>query len=409
MENVRYFAQIKKTTDKHYLVPVILLLCLLFIIVLFLYGTKFLESQNQLRTSLTQNEKLSRMLDNTQKAYFSLSHQNQYKINQQLKEEIKKTRDSYTNSINTYQQILDLQSQKQDTSTLIASYAAVVKDLSDLNFAVANTQLASLNGQIQQINAKMAAAAVANSNVSAPPQPLLVNNSPPGSGFSQQSVQTDTGTFTVDIIAANLNSTRVIADTASNGDCSNNCPVMPLADYISRSNAYAGINGTFFCPSDYPSCAGKTGSFDTLLMNKNKVYFNSANNVYSTVPAVIFSGSTARFITASEQWGRDTSPDSVIAMQPLLVFNGQIVYNGSNVGKYESSGTRSFIANKGSMAYIGFVLDATMEDSAHVMHALGMDNALNLDEGGSTALWFGGNYILGPGRNIPNAVLFVSK
>ena len=92
----------------------------------------------------------------------------------------------------------------------------------------------------------------------------------------------------MEIIAADLHATRVIVDTASDGDCSNNCPVLPLVDYVSRSSAYAGINGTFFCPTEYPSCAGKTNSFDTLLMNKNKVYFNSANNVYSTVPAAIF-------------------------------------------------------------------------------------------------------------------------
>lgn len=60
------------------------------------------------------------------------------------------------------------------------------------------------------------------------------------------------------------------------------------------------------------------------------------------------------------------------------------------------------------MVYIGFVLNATMGESAQVMKALSMGEALNLDEGGSTALWSGG-YILGPGRNIPNAVLFVRR
>ena len=51
---------------------------------------------------------------------------------------------------------------------------------------------------------------------------------PPGSGFSVQKVSTDVGDFTVAIVAADLNSTRVIVDTASDGDCSNNCPVLPL-------------------------------------------------------------------------------------------------------------------------------------------------------------------------------------
>lgn len=69
---------------------------------------------------------------------------------------------------------------------------------------------------------------------------------------------------------------------------------------------------------------------------------------------------------------------------------------------------RGFIAAKGNMVYIGVVNNAAMGESAKVMKALGMDEALNLDEGGSTAFWSGG-YIAGPGRNIPNAVLFVRR
>ena len=40
--------------------------------------------------------------------------------------------------------------------------------------------------------------------------------------------------------------------------------------------------------------------------------------------------------------------------------------------------------------------------------AMVMENALNLDDGGSTALYSGG-YKVGPGRDLPNAVLFVRK
>ena len=49
-----------------------------------------------------------------------------------------------------------------------------------------------------------------------------------------------------------------------------------------------------------------------------------------------------------------------------------------------------------------------MGQSAKVLQAMGMDGALNLDQGGSTALWSGG-YKAGPGRNIPNAVLLVRR
>lgn len=47
-------------------------------------------------------------------------------------------------------------------------------------------------------------------------------------------------------------------------------------------------------------------------------------------------------------------------------------------------------------------------ESAYVMKSLGMENSLNLYKGGSTALWSEG-YKVGPGRGLPNAILFVKN
>lgn len=143
-------------------------------------------------------------------------------------------------------------------------------------------------------------------------------------------------------------------------------------------------------------------------MNKNKVYFNSDNNVYSVVPAVIFLGNSVRFVSRSLDWGRDTGIDSMIANQPLLVSGGNVVFGGDGDPKKGSKGPRSFVANKGNTVYIGVTYNATVAENANVLKALGMDNALNLDSGGSTALWYGG-YKAGPGRGIPNAILFIRK
>lgn len=233
-------------------------------------------------------------------------------------------------------------------------------------------------------------------------------NTLPPPGYKRQRVQTDAGTFTVDIVAADLTSTRVIVDTASDSDCRDNCPVLPLGEYVKRSGAYAGINGPYFCPATYSSCQGKKNSFDTLLMNKNKKYFNSDNNVYSTVPAAIFYGHTARFVSQSLEWGRDTGVDAVVTNYPLLVFNGQLIFGGSGDGKLTGKGGRSFIATKASLVYIGVVHNASVADSAKVLYTLGVDHALNLDSGGSTALWHGG-YKVGPGRALPFAILFQKR
>ena len=39
--------------------------------------------------------------------------------------------------------------------------------------------------------------------------------------------------------------------------------------------------------------------------------------------------------------------------------------------------------------------------------ALGARDAMNLDGGGSVAMWFGGGYVAGPGRQLPNAILLM--
>lgn len=340
----------------------------------------------------------------------SLKNQDQVKINKQNQETIKHIESTYKDAVGLYEKLLDMKPLIKDTKAMDELFSESLSLLADKNYASASARLSTLQESLDKEQAKLAAAnaPAVPQTVNAPVNNTPPNNTPPANGLSRQSVTSDKGTFLVDIIAGDLNTTRVIVDTASETDCSNNCPVLSLADYAARNGAYAGINGTFFCPAEYPSCAGKTNSFDTLLMNKNKHYFNSDNNVYSTVPLVYFSGNTMGVRGASRDWGRDTGVDAVIAMQPLLVVGGNIVFSGGD-GKFIQKGPRCFIASKGNTVYIGIVYSATMEESAHVLKALGVENALNLDEGGSTALWFGGGYRAGPGRNIPNAVLFVRK
>ncbi len=365
--------------------------------------TFYLELQKTLKIEKTN---LTIDLNTSKNELINLQNQDQIKINKSLQDQIAAINKTYIESIGLYEKLTDLKAQKIDTSKLDPIYAKAVRYVADKNYSSGSATLSELSTKIDILTPKVistppsAAGPVANA-----PQ----NNTPPGSGYSLQAVSADGQTYNVVIIAADLNSTKVIVDSASDSDCSNNCPVMTLADYVSRSGAYAGINGSFFCPSDYPSCSNKAGSFDTLLMNKNKHYFNSDNNVYSNIPAVIFSSGSIRFVGQSLQWGRDTGVDGVIANYPLLIAGGNINFTEDpNEPKFGAKGARSFIANRDNTVYIGVIFNATMGESAKVLHALGMTNALNLDEGGSTALYSGG-YKAGPGRNIPNAVLFVKR
>lgn len=323
------------------------------------------------------------------------------KTNNEVKKEIGKLKNAYKDALDVYKLLLELREKTTKTSQFESVFASILDDLRNDNVTKVSSTSAKLRSDLEKEISRLA-------SVVAIPANVTEKNTPPNSGYSRQKVVVGNNSYLVDIIAGDLNSTKVIVDTASDGTCTNDCPVLPLATYVSRSGAYAGINGTYFCPETYPDCASKKNTFDVLVMNKNKVYFNSDNNVYSSVPAVIFSGNTARFVRETSSWGRDTGVDAVIANRPLLVLDGTAMFSGSGEPKEGAKGNRGFLGASGSTAYIGIVHGATVAECATVLQAMGVKNAINLDSGGSTALWSGG-YKAGPGRNIPNAVLFVRR
>ncbi len=375
------------------------------------FGYMFYQNSTQTQTRLSaQNTELQTQVDtwkqqseSTLAALEALQNEDQVKKNVELRKTITAIHDTFKQTVDTYEALLKLKEKEKTPQNLDTLFTSILTSLSQQDYTKANATLKTLQTEIAKEQQKLAAAAL-----TAIPSNVPQNNAPPSSGYRRQNVTTEKGNFLVDIITADLNTTRVIVDTASDGTCTQDCPVLPLATYVSRSGAYAGINGSYFCPETYPSCADKKNSFDTLLMNKNKVYFNSDNNVYSTVPAAIFYGNAARFVGASQEWGRDTGVDAVIANRPLLTFGGNIAFSGGGEEKEGARGNRSFLGNTGSTGYIGVVHGATVADAAVVMKTLGIQNAINLDDGGSTALWFSG-YKVGPGRNLPNVVLFVRK
>jgi len=335
--------------------------------------------------------------------YEEFKNTDQVKRNDELEKEIEELQDGFSLAAEQYDNLLSLSEETKQDEELSKELVRAISYLSERNYTSASGLLAMIDKRVDEERAKnVAQSPVVAANIE-------TSNTPPESGLKRQAVDTDVGRFQVDILSADLASTRVVVETASSGDCGNECPVASLADYVSRAGGFAGINGPYFCPVEYAGCAGKTNSFDTLLMNKQKVYFNSDNNVYSNVPAVIFSGSSARFVGRSLEWGRDTSPDSVIASQPLLLMGGEIRFGGDGDPKKGSRGNRSFIGTRGSKVYIGVVRSATVAEVAHVLKALGLENALNLDSGGSTAFMSGGRYIAGPGRNTPFGIVLVAK
>jgi exopolysaccharide biosynthesis protein len=101
-----------------------------------------------------------------------------------------------------------------------------------------------------------------------------------------------------------------------------------------------------------------------------------------------------------------------IGVGPMLVKNGKIDVNLSLEGFTEAkiltnSAARSGIGVKEDGSIIlATTHSATIKEWAEVMQQLGTVNAMNLDGGASSGLYYNGKYITQPGRNLSNAIVF---
>ncbi len=228
-----------------------------------------------------------------------------------------------------------------------------------------------------------------------------------GLGYSYQSVSTVRGTFNVHLIKERLSQVTVRTLTANTTDCFNNCPAKPLDQYASENGAYAGMNGTYLCPPDYAQCAGKVNSYDYAVYNSNLRRWINYNALNAQNGGLLFNGaSTSAYRRTYVYYQNQTPITAAITNFPLLVQNGSVIdstseQNGSQLLK----GTKGAIGVDGTYIYLAIVTNATVTDSAYVMQALGARDALNLDGGGTAAMWISGSYKVGPGRLLPNAIV----
>jgi len=210
----------------------------------------------------------------------------------------------------------------------------------------------------------------------------------------------------------------MVTDTDNTSDCNDNCSAKNLAAYVTENNARFGIHGTYFCPPDYSSCARQVNTFlppvyntaADVMINSGKLPFHAgpmiavgANGEYYYFHRTIdFGYSVAEF-----EADHDTTLLAAIANYPALVENGSVVVESESTdSKQQSAGVRGAIGYNDTNVYLVVARSASVIDMGYIMEGLGADWAINLDGGGSTALYADGEYIYGPGRELPNAIMF---
>ncbi len=100
---------------------------------------------------------------------------------------------------------------------------------------------------------------------------------------------------------------------------------------------------------------------------------------------------------------------------PLLVRDGEVALSPEHEGFRDpkiltGSGDRSAVGvtNDGALLLVTCG-GATMTELASVMRAVGAHDAMNLDGGASSCLYYKGSYLVSPGRDISNAILICAR
>lgn len=231
------------------------------------------------------------------------------------------------------------------------------------------------------------------------PTPTPVPTAPAGSSTSSGSNYT--------VATFDIGSTTIVTDSANDDDCSNNCPAKPLAQYISENGGRAGINGTYFCPPDYASCGGKINTYDFPVWNNRKKRWMRADTLFwNGRGMMVFRSGSVQFFPCAACVGAPSDITGGIVNYPSLLAGGNTVLDeGSLTDNLRvTKGTRSGIGFGSGKIFLVVARSANMGDMVNIFKALGATDALNLDGGGSSAL-FNGGYRAGPGRSLPNAVI----
>ncbi len=229
------------------------------------------------------------------------------------------------------------------------------------------------------------------------------------SGYSYQSIDTDRGKFNIHLIKVAMSEVKVKTVSASSGSCKDNCDTKSLSDYVSENGGFAGINGSYFCPPDYSSCSGKVNSTDFGIYDSNEAKWEHKDALsWSKTGLITFKGGNSSFYKKSSDYDGG-SVSAGISNYPTLVYDGEVVVKDDDLSSYQKDvkGSRGAIGVGGENIYLVIINNATVKDAAYVMRALGVKHALNLDGGGSSAMYTGGKYVAGPGRSLPNAIILV--
>jgi exopolysaccharide biosynthesis protein len=197
-----------------------------------------------------------------------------------------------------------------------------------------------------------------------------------------------------------------------------------LKSLVERGKGVAGINGAYFTPRDY---TGKPDTTNTvrIMLGDGKSYSKyfpdtGVNGIFwftregnpLLVQNNIYGEKTLR---ANYNSDRIEDIESGIANFPILLASGVNLVPTYDQAwliteKMKVKWTKSFICRtKQNDIKMGTLGSISMMDVPSLIKKFGCIDAINLDNGGSLALYDNKKYVVVPGRNIMDAFVIVKK
>jgi exopolysaccharide biosynthesis protein len=239
------------------------------------------------------------------------------------------------------------------------------------------------------------------------------------SKYEHKKINTSAGEFLIDLITIDLANPklRIITDTADTDNCKTNCLANPLIDYALNNKAFAAINGTYF---DTDNSKKNYYFFPVYNSNLNKLINEDQLKYWTTGPIMVFDKNNKFYYFKDSREFKsvadfeniyNTKIQAALGNKPRLVEKGMnlLIDWDIDIKQKTLKTLRNAIGYKNNKIYLVIASKATIPDLAIIMQALDVEYALNLDGGYSSALFYNDEYMVSPGRNIPNALVFAES
>lgn len=236
------------------------------------------------------------------------------------------------------------------------------------------------------------------------------------SSYERKSIKVGETEYWVDIVTVDLNNPnlRIITDTATDDQCIGACPTKSVMSYVNDQHGFVGVSGSYFCPASYSSCTETPGLFPHAIYNsRNSKYFNGGSGSAmiaigkdKSVNFLDYSVTPLTKLALDNKIGKEVI--AAIANFPLLTKNNSINdFDFLLDYKQREVKTRQVVIGRSENSIkIVAARSANVPEMAKIVHSLDLSDSLLLDGGASTTLIYKGSYKIGPGRDMPTAIIF---